>query len=1080
MASDLLEIRSLLQQMTREMASFSARQDQLEVNHERSLRELKQSVEEGRRPERGKDPLSTIPEDELYSPSDNPLIYANLSPHSTPRSQLRTLLNNPPSILQPPNSNQYNTLPVHSSQTPNPVSSTTQIPPLIPISGLQNPMISNSPGFHIPPVNSHNSQQFMPVYSIAPSPTYLNAPMPPSFSQGYKSSYIPNQFFGPPFQQTPSLTQPNQHYTPLYGQPNTHNHNPLQYPAFTKYTRVEFPKFDGSDLRDWLYKVEQFFSIEEVPTHQRLKLAAIHFEGVALQWHQGFLRSRPPGTTLTWEEYIYALADRFGAEYTDPMTELIRTKQTGSVKDFQAAFDNVMTRVSLSTDYAISVFLNGLKPELSDAVRIGRPCNLPQAYFLARLHESSFAAQSKVMRNSNPGYVQGQAHGTHAFLGAKKPYPAVIDANRRRRLTPAEMDARRAQGLCYSCDEKFVPGHKCKAAKRHLYCIELEEPEGLCPEEVEAPVEEDSTEPLVRDLIENCEISLQALNGTKGYRTLRINGFTDKKPINILIDCGSTHNFINEQAALRIGCKVTQINPQDVSVADGRTIQSFTGCQKFKWLMQGSTFEDEFLILPIGSCDVVLGVHTGKLGDIHMNFGKLFMQFEYLGKPVKLQGNYPSFKTVEANALSGVSEEGAQIFMIKVKAVADHHGEESLSSIEGPAEIQLLLDEYKELFNEPSQLPPSRGVFDHHIPIKENGAPVNSRPYRYSPIQKDVIEKMTQEMLSQGIIQYSSSPYASPVVLVGKKDGSWRLCVDYRALNKITIKDKFPIPIIEELLDELGGSQIFSKIDLRAGYHQIRMTPPDIQKTAFKTHCGHYEFLVMPFGLTNAPSSFQGLMNHIFKAHLRKFILVEYLGHYISAQGVSTDPKKIEAVQSWPEPTTIKRLRGFLGLTGYYRRFIKGYGVISKPLTDLLKKDSFSWTNKATEAFQELKTALTTAPVLILPDYNQPFVVETDACNVGIGAVLMQKDQPIAYLSKGLSSRHQTLSVYDKELLALVMAVTKWNQHLNRWPPGKDDEKRHSSSYWCVNYTGSQLCWDRKAHATFDFTTEHKGGKQGG
>lgn len=147
-------------------------------------------------------------------------------------------------------------------------------------------------------------------------------------------------------------------------------------------------------------------------------------------------------------------------------------------------------------------------------------------------------------------------------------------------------------------------------------------------------------------------------------------------------------------------------------------------------------------------------------------------------------------------------------------------------------------------------------MFDNHIHLLEGNIPINSRPYSYSPIQKDVIEKMVQEMLNQGIIQYSSSSYAFLVVLVGKKDGSWRLCVDYRALNKVTVKDKFPIPIIEELLDELGGPQIYSKIDLRTGYHRIRMATTDVHKTAFKSHPGHYEYLVMPFGLTNAPSIF--------------------------------------------------------------------------------------------------------------------------------------------------------------------------------------------------------------------------------
>ena len=264
------------------------------------------------------------------------------------------------------------------------------------------------------------------------------------------------------------------------------------------------------------------------------------------------------------------------------------------------------------------------------------------------------------------------------------------------------------------------------------------------------------------------------------------------------------------------------------------------------------------------------------------------------------------------------------------------------------------------------------------------------------------------------------------------------------------MKNKFPLPIVDELLDELAGAKYFSKIDLRAGYHQIRMREEDEAKTAFKTHHGHYQFRVMPFGLCNAPATFQCLMNSIFGRYVRKFIIIflddilvfsfdlqeheqhlrltlellrehqlfakaskcsfaqesiEYLGHVISQSGVATDTSKTSAMQVWPAPSTPTELRGFLGLTGYYRKFVPHYGIIAKPLTQLLTKKGFEWSAKAQQAFDMLKQAMVSTPVLALPDFSRPFAIETDACDTGVGAVLTQDGHPAAYLSKANGSR---------------------------------------------------------------------------
>jgi len=281
------------------------------------------------------------------------------------------------------------------------------------------------------------------------------------------------------------------------------------------------------------------------------------------------------------------------------------------------------------------------------------------------------------------------------------------------------------------------------------------------------------------------------------------------------------------------------------------------------------------------------------------------MSFDWQGQRVLLRGENPiKFQAIKLEQLKGLlsnQKQLAEVHLCSLRILDEDEFTLSSVTVAPPPHLNKdhriteLMGDYQDLFKEPEGLPPPRS-HDHIVPLKEGSQPINLRPYRYSGLQKDVLEKMVEEMLGTGIIRPSNCPFASPVVLVKKKDSTWRLCVDYRALNRLTIKDKYLIPVVEELLEELAGATIFSKIDLRSGYHQIKMGSGEEFKTAFRTHNGHYEFLVMPFGLTNAPVTFQSLMNEFFRVHLRKFILVFFDGILIYSKSYTTHYEHLRTV----------------------------------------------------------------------------------------------------------------------------------------------------------------------------------------
>jgi hypothetical protein len=375
--------------------------------------------------------------------------------------------------------------------------------------------------------------------------------------------------------------------------------------------------------------------------------------------------------------------------------------------------------------------------------------------------------------------------------------------------------------------------------------------------------------------------------------------------------------------------------------------------------------------------------------------------------------------------------------------------------MELPLKKILVVCEYAVVFpDELPGMPPGRYI-EFTIELQPGMTPISKRPYRMPPTELAELKKQLQELLDKGFIRPSTSPWGCPTLFVKKKDESLRLCIDYRPLNAVTIKNKYPLPRIDVLFDQLVGAKVFSKIDLRSGYHQIKIRASDIPKTAFSTRYWLYEFLVMSFGLSNAPAYFMYLMNSVFMPKLDKFVVVfiddilvyskneeehashlhvvlqhlrelrlyaklskcdfwlkeiKFLGHTISQAGIVVDPDKVQEVMNWKPPTTVRQIRSFLGLAGYYRRFIPDFSRIAKPMTESLKKGAkFVWGQKCEDAFHTLRQHLTTAPVLAQPDSSKPFDVYYDASGTGLGCVLMQDNRVIAYASRALRPHEQII-----------------------------------------------------------------------
>ncbi|XP_028554071.1 uncharacterized protein LOC114580489 [Dendrobium catenatum] len=756
--------------------------------------------------------------------------------------------------------------------------------------------------------------------------------------------------------------------------------------ADNRMRKLKLPIFEGEDAYGWIYRVERYFAVNGVTEEEKLMAVPICLEGKSLAWFQ-WLEGRQH--VRSWEEFKDLLLHRFRVSSEGTYYEqFLALVQEGTVAEYREHFELLSGRLrGIPDDLLEGNFMKGLKPHIRAAIRVVDPHGLVKIMETAQLVEDKLKVEPPRRSGvSYPTYRPPLMTGGPKAATilpprevAKEKTTMAVNQGGFKRLTDSELKEKRAKGLCYRCDEKFTPGHRCKEKTLHVIIVgDSEEEEG------DTGANEEDGEEEEHHHLAMVEVSLNSIAGLTSHSTMKLEGEIAGYKVMVLIDSGATHNFIACRLVERVGLPVTQGRGVGVILGTGKKERCSGQCKGVTLTLQGEETVQDFLLLDLGSTDVILGMQwLQSLGEMKVNWKKLYMEYGKGSRKVTLQGD-PSLcrARVALKSIFKTLRDEGEGYLIELQQVGR---EEEREPEVIPEVIQDLLQQHSSVFQMPQGLPPVRSR-EHAIVLKTGVAPVSVRPYRYPHAQKEEIERLVAEMLEAQVIQPSVSPFSSPALLVKKKDGSWRFCVDYRALNKETVLDKFPIPVVDELLDELGGATIFSKVDLKSGYHQIRMRTEDIQKTAFRTHEGHYEFLVMPFGLTNAPSTFQALMNQVFQPYLRRFVLVffddilvyskslqdhithlgvvlttllehqlyanqkkcsfaqkevEYLGHIISESGVAADTTKIEAMVKWPTPKSLKGLRGFLGLTGYYRRFIKGYGSIAGPLTDQLKKDNF-------------------------------------------------------------------------------------------------------------------------------------------
>ncbi|KAI3802152.1 hypothetical protein L1987_30279 [Smallanthus sonchifolius] len=844
--------------------------------------------------------------------------------------------------------------------------------------------------------------------------------------------------------------------------------NPPQC-TFKHFSSCNPLKFYGTEgatgLLQWFESIENTFLNSDCPDNLRVRHATSVLQKRALTWWNGEKRNRgvDVAMALPWDEVKRLMTEEFCprnevkklvAEFWDLAQDSGESlAYTTRFHELSLLVPHMVTPLSR----CIKKYIGGLPRQIQDTVLGRNPATLEDAIRLSATLTDNHVKAGTLTKKGTKKVSETVTPPTHNKETTTEPsrnnrkrkvrnfvvVTPVVPINQAASMVqaPAKKPYVRIYPLCATCNyhhPQNIPCRLCTYCGRYGHTVSVCRTKALAGQ-VNPP---NRTVPQVAN-----QGAPAIANGRACYECGDPNHFRDQCPrlanarqggargraFNINANEAQANNdVVNDSVPIREKFTV------EVANGDSITIKSIIYDCSLELI--DHTFPINLVPMPLGSFDIIICMDW--LSNHHAEvicFEKCIQIPLPSGETLRVFGEKPckGLKLMPCTTAQKYLRKKYITFLAHI--VQKDVKEKSIQDIP-------IIRDFPEVFpKDISGLPPVRQV-EFRIDLIPGANPVARAPYRLSPSEMQELASQLQELSDKGFIRPSHSPWGAPVLFVKKKDGSFRMCIDYRELNKLTIKNRYPLPRIDDLFDQLQGSTCFSKIDLRSGYHQLRVQEDDIPKTAFRTRYGHYEFMVMPFGLTNAPATKADHEQHLrfVLDLLRKEQLyakfskcefwlreVQFLGHIVNDKGIHVDPAKIETVKNWNAPKTPTEVRSFLGLAGYYRRFISNFSKIAVPLTALAHKGkTYEWGPKQEEAFQTLKQKLCNAPILTLPDGNDDLVVYCDASNQGLRCVLMQRGKVIAYASRQLKVHERNYTTHDLELGAVVFALKFWRHYL--------------------------------------------------